>query len=102
MRTWEDLAQWRAKATVLIVPCGMVASSIRPRRLLTLADRDLAARVVATADRINQERPVARSWPACAPPPMAGTLDRRPIVWPVASVVAMVLAVLLAFHAASR
>lgn len=99
-RGWEELAGRRAQATV-IIPAG-IGLRVRLPRTLTRADRELARSVVDTADRINFEQPKLPVWPCHVPPPADGEPDRRPIAWPVASMAALIIAVLVAFWAAAR
>jgi hypothetical protein len=96
---WGELIESRAcKVTVVVPPGRFLVSS--PRRMLTASERDRAAQVVVTADRINADRPTLSWRMSQTPPPSDGTPDRRPVAWPLASLVAMAIVVFMAFYVA--
>lgn len=78
----------------------LMSSGSRPPITLTREERERCAQVVATADRINAERPTLSWRMSQTPPPSDGAPDRRPIAWPLASLVAMAIVVLMAFYVA--
>lgn len=101
---WCEVVARRAGAVTVVTVvhrAGPLQSRPGSRTMLTRAERELARSVVATADRVNLERPTMSWRTSDAPPPPDGALDRRSVAWPVASVLAMVVLVLVAFYAAA-